>query len=81
MKRALAVLNGHLLKKTYLAGEGVTAADVVVFCSLLNAFKLCARRQQACEQHPPTQSTAIRVALGRAVPALLSPSAHLPARC
>merc|ERR1740138_532734 len=37
--RALEVLNGYLTKKTYLAGEAITAA-VVVFCSLLNAFKL-----------------------------------------
>merc|ERR1719247_1154868 len=40
VKRALAVLEGHLLKKTFLVGEAITAADVVVACSLLNAFKL-----------------------------------------
>ena len=40
MKRALAVREGHLAAKTFLVGEGITAADVVVFCSLLNAFKL-----------------------------------------
>jgi len=40
VKRALKVLNDHLLSHTFLVGEGVTAADVVVACSLLNAFKL-----------------------------------------
>jgi glutathione S-transferase len=40
VKRALAVLDAHLLAHTYLVGEAITAADVVVFCSLLNAFKL-----------------------------------------
>ena len=38
--RALGVLNSYLLEHTFLAGEGITAADVVVSCSLLNAFKL-----------------------------------------
>jgi len=40
VSRALAVLNTYLLSHTFLAGEGITAADVVVACSLLNAFKL-----------------------------------------
>lgn len=40
LKRALAVLNAHLLEHTFLVGEGITLADVVVACSLLNAFKL-----------------------------------------
>ena len=40
VKKALAVLEAHLLKKTFLVGEAITAADVVVACSLLNAFKL-----------------------------------------
>ena len=40
VKKALAVLNAHLMKKTYLVGEAITAADIVVACSLLNAFKL-----------------------------------------
>jgi len=38
--RALTVLNAHLLNATFLVGEGITAADVVVCCSLLNGFKL-----------------------------------------
>ena len=42
LKRALAILDAHLLSHTFLAGEGVTAADVVVACSLLNAFKVSA---------------------------------------
>eukprot|EP00310_Coccolithus_braarudii_P012458 CAMPEP_0183351500 /NCGR_PEP_ID=MMETSP0164_2-20130417/25299_1 /TAXON_ID=221442 /ORGANISM="Coccolithus pelagicus ssp braarudi, Strain PLY182g" /LENGTH=222 /DNA_ID=CAMNT_0025523693 /DNA_START=46 /DNA_END=710 /DNA_ORIENTATION=+ len=40
LARALAVLQTHLTAHTFLAGEGVTLADVVVVCSLLNAFKL-----------------------------------------
>ena len=38
--RALKVLNSYLVSHTFLAGEGITAADVVVSCSLVNAFKL-----------------------------------------
>uniref|UniRef100_A0A7S4F181 Elongation factor 1-gamma n=1 Tax=Chrysotila carterae TaxID=13221 RepID=A0A7S4F181_CHRCT len=40
LARALEVLQGHLVKHTYLVGEAITLADVVVSCSLLNAFKL-----------------------------------------
>uniref|UniRef100_A0A7S3BJM6 GST C-terminal domain-containing protein n=1 Tax=Haptolina ericina TaxID=156174 RepID=A0A7S3BJM6_9EUKA len=38
--RAFKVLNDHLTAKTFLAGEGITAADVVVSMCLLNPFKL-----------------------------------------
>jgi len=40
LRNALKVLDAYLLSHTYLAGENITAADVVVSCSLLNAFKL-----------------------------------------
>ena len=40
VSRALKVLNSYLVSHTFLAGEGITAADVVVSCSLVNAFKL-----------------------------------------
>jgi len=36
----LALLNKHLLHQTFLVGERVTLADIVVVCSLMNAFKL-----------------------------------------
>jgi len=38
--RAFKVLNEHLSTSTFLVGDGVTAADVVVAMSLLNPFKL-----------------------------------------
>ena len=40
LKRGLAVLQAHLTGSTYLVGNAVTLADIVVCCSLLNAFKL-----------------------------------------
>ena len=40
LKRGLAVLQAHLSGSTYLVGSAVTLADIVVCCSLLNAFKL-----------------------------------------
>jgi len=40
IKRAFEVLNTHLLTHTYLVGNGVTLADIIVVCSLLNGFKL-----------------------------------------
>lgn len=36
---ALAVLNGHLLANTYLAGERVTLADIVVFANLVHLYQ------------------------------------------
>ncbi|CAG9859287.1 unnamed protein product [Phyllotreta striolata] len=36
---ALAILNGHLLTRTYLVGERITLADIVVACNLLNPYK------------------------------------------
>ena len=38
--RALAVLEAHLADKTYLVGEGVTLADIVVVSALVYPFKL-----------------------------------------
>lgn len=40
IKKVLEVLNAHLLTATFLVGNGVTLADVVIVCSLLNGFKL-----------------------------------------
>merc|ERR1719310_1613769 len=40
LKRGLAVLQAHLLNNQFLVGNAVTLADIVVCCSLLNAFKL-----------------------------------------
>nr|UOA02785.1 elongation factor 1-gamma [Monochamus saltuarius] len=39
MKAALTVLNSHLLTRTYLVGERITLADIVVACNLLNPYK------------------------------------------
>jgi len=39
MKRALSILNSHLLAHTYLVGERITLADIVVACNLTQAFK------------------------------------------
>ncbi|KAK9885722.1 hypothetical protein WA026_012491 [Henosepilachna vigintioctopunctata] len=39
LKQALSILNSHLLTRTYLVGERITLADVVVFCNLLYAYK------------------------------------------
>lgn len=38
-KHALDVLNKHLLNNTFLVGERITLADIVVFSNLLNAFQ------------------------------------------
>ena len=40
LSRALGALDAHLSMHTYLASEAITLADIVVSCSLLNAFKL-----------------------------------------
>ncbi|XP_058126962.1 elongation factor 1-gamma [Anopheles ziemanni] len=39
LRRGLAVLNARLLKQTFLVGERVTLADVVVFTTLLHAYE------------------------------------------
>ncbi|KAJ8946272.1 hypothetical protein NQ318_023122 [Aromia moschata] len=39
MKASLTVLNSHLLTRTYLVGERITLADIVVACNLLNPYK------------------------------------------
>lgn len=39
VKRALGVLNQHLLNNTFLVGERVTLADVVVFTNLLSLYE------------------------------------------
>lgn len=39
LRRGLTVLNDRLLKQTFLVGERVTLADVVVFATLLHAYE------------------------------------------
>jgi len=39
MKQSLTILNSHLLTRTYLVGERITLADIVVACNLLNPYK------------------------------------------
>jgi len=39
IKKALAILNSHLLTRTYLVGERISLADIVVGASLFNLFK------------------------------------------
>merc|ERR1712142_358959 len=39
LKKALGVLNQHLLTKTYLVGERITLADVSVCCTLLHLYQ------------------------------------------
>nr|CAH7768199.1 unnamed protein product [Callosobruchus chinensis] len=39
MKDALTLLNSHLLTHTFLVGERITLADIVVACNLLNPYK------------------------------------------
>jgi elongation factor 1-gamma len=40
LRKALAVLERHLLSRTYLVGEAITLADVTLACALLYPFKL-----------------------------------------
>ncbi|XP_001809758.2 elongation factor 1-gamma isoform X2 [Tribolium castaneum] len=39
MRAALAILDSHLLTRTYLVGERITLADIVVACNLSNLYK------------------------------------------
>ncbi|XP_060531925.1 elongation factor 1-gamma isoform X2 [Cylas formicarius] len=39
MKTALTILNDHLVTRTYLVGERITLADIIVACNLLNPYK------------------------------------------
>uniref|UniRef100_A0A182QHF6 Elongation factor 1-gamma n=1 Tax=Anopheles farauti TaxID=69004 RepID=A0A182QHF6_9DIPT len=39
LRRGLSALNARLLKQTYLVGERITLADVVVFSTLLHAYE------------------------------------------
>lgn len=39
IKFALAILNKKLLNSTYLVGERITLADVIVFCNLLHLYQ------------------------------------------
>jgi len=39
VRKVMTILNNVLLKKTYLVGERVTLADIVVFCSLLHPYQ------------------------------------------
>merc|ERR1719218_520369 len=40
VKRALDVLNNHLLHNTYMVGHQMTLADICVACSLLDGLRL-----------------------------------------
>lgn len=37
-KRSMAALNTHLANQTYLVGESVTLADIILTCNLINPF-------------------------------------------
>lgn len=39
VKKALTVLNQHLLHHTFLVGERISLADIVVTCNLLQLYK------------------------------------------
>lgn len=39
LKRSLGALNTHLASHTYLVGEGVTLADIIMVCNLGHGFK------------------------------------------
>ncbi|XP_044728654.1 elongation factor 1-gamma [Chrysoperla carnea] len=39
IKKVLDILNKHLLSRTYLVGERITLADIVVACTLLNLYQ------------------------------------------
>uniref|UniRef100_A0A182Y4T9 Elongation factor 1-gamma n=1 Tax=Anopheles stephensi TaxID=30069 RepID=A0A182Y4T9_ANOST len=39
LRRALTVLNSRLLKQTFLVGERITLADIVVYATLLHAYE------------------------------------------
>ncbi|XP_053678769.1 elongation factor 1-gamma [Anopheles nili] len=39
LRRTLTVLNNRLLKQTFLVGERITLADIVVFATLLHAYE------------------------------------------
>lgn len=39
LKAALGALNTRLLQQTFLVGERITLADIVVFCTLLSAYE------------------------------------------
>eukprot|EP01113_Clastostelium_recurvatum_P050073 TRINITY_DN93_c0_g1_i1.p1 TRINITY_DN93_c0_g1~~TRINITY_DN93_c0_g1_i1.p1 ORF type:complete len:423 (+),score=165.19 TRINITY_DN93_c0_g1_i1:83-1351(+) len=38
VKKFLAILDNHLLTRTYLVGNGISLADIVVFCHLTHLF-------------------------------------------
>lgn len=39
LKKILVILNNHLLLKTYLVGEQITLADVIVVCNLTHLYE------------------------------------------
>ena len=39
IKKAMTALNEHLLHHTYLVGERVTLADVVVACTMISLYQ------------------------------------------
>lgn len=40
VKRALKVLDDHLLTRTYLVGERITLADISLCCNLLSLYQM-----------------------------------------
>jgi len=40
VKRAMTVLNNHLLHNTFMVGHQITLADITVCCALVDGFKL-----------------------------------------
>merc|ERR1711964_629816 len=40
VKKALSILNNHLLSNTYMVGHSMTLADISLACGLVDGFKL-----------------------------------------
>ena len=48
VRRAMDVLNKHLLTRTYLAGERITLADISVCCNLLQLYQWVSCNRNCC---------------------------------
>jgi elongation factor 1-gamma len=49
LKRALTCLNAHLASRTYLVGESITLADIVLICNMIVLVKLAATKEFTSE--------------------------------
>ncbi|XP_024358659.1 elongation factor 1-gamma 2 isoform X2 [Physcomitrium patens] len=49
LKRALTFLNAHLASRTYLVGESITLADIVLTCNMIVLVKLAATKEFTSE--------------------------------